>query len=242
MSVAVYGSKGIPVLGFPTQDSPCTNYEEFGMVDEMADFIDSGSIQLFCVDTVDVESWSALDSDKAQRAERQEQYFHYIVDEVLPLMRKENKSRKQPLVMGFSLGGTHAAITFLRRPDLFSAMLAISGVYDAGYFFGDWMNDTLYNNSPTAFIPHMPLDHPYIELYNSKKMIFCVGRGAWEDEGVRTLEILGSQLSERNIHAWTDFWGFDVNHDWPWWKKMVRYFLPQLLAKAPAHRRTGSKK
>jgi len=22
-----------------------------------------------------------------------------------------------------------------------------------------------------------------------------------------------------------DLWGYDVNHDWPWWKKMIIYFL-----------------
>ena len=26
-----------------------------------------------------------------------------------------------------------------------------------------------------------------------------------------------------------DFWGYDVEHDWPWWKKQIRYFLPYLL-------------
>ena len=25
-----------------------------------------------------------------------------------------------------------------------------------------------------------------------------------------------------------DFWGGDVNHDWPWWKKMLPYFLEKL--------------
>jgi esterase/lipase superfamily enzyme len=75
----------------------------------------------------------------------------------------------------------------------------------------------------------MPKDHPYIELYNQKKIIFCVGQGAWEEEGVRTLRHLQSVFENKGIHAWCDFWGYDVAHDWPWWFKQIRYFVPILL-------------
>ena len=34
----------------------------------------------------------------------------------------------------------------------------------------------------------------------------------------------------KGISIWVDLWGHDVNHDWPWWHKMVPYFLPKLLA------------
>ena len=36
-------------------------------------------------------------------------------------------------------------------------------------------------------------------------------------------------LYEKNIHAWIDFWGYDVNHDWPWWEVMLKYFLPKMI-------------
>ena len=128
-----------------------------------------------------------------------------------------------------SMGADHTAICFLRRPDLFAGMLALSGVYDADYFFDGFMNPTLYENSPERFLPNMPADHPYIGLYNRKKIIFCVGQGAWEEDGVRTLRFLQSVFEQKGIHAWCDFWGYDVNHDWPWWFRQLRYFLPFLL-------------
>ena len=86
MHVMVYGHGGVPFLCFPTQDSMCRNYEDFGMTDQLADFIDGGRIQLFVVDTVDRESWSAKNGIPEWRAARQEQYFHYIVDEVRQLV------------------------------------------------------------------------------------------------------------------------------------------------------------
>ena len=58
MNVMVYGREGTPLLCFPTQNSMCRNYEDFGMVDQISDFINDGRVQLYVVDTVDAESWS----------------------------------------------------------------------------------------------------------------------------------------------------------------------------------------
>lgn len=229
MHLLVYGERGVPMLIFPTQDSLCTNMEDFGMIQTMQDWIDGGVFQVYVVDSNDQESWSNTQGDPARRAERQEQYYRFITEEVLPLIQKKNTSGKLPLVTGFSMGGTHAAIVFLRRPELFSGLLAISGVYNSDYFFGSWMNSTLYNNTPTEFIRHMPKDHPYIQLYNQKRLVFCVGQGAWEEDGIRTMKDLEGSMKHLGIHAWFDYWGYDVNHDWPWWKKMIRYHLPKFL-------------
>ena len=35
-------------------------------------------------------------------------------------------------------------------------------------------------------------------------------------------------LEAKNIPAWIDLWGQDVNHDWPWWQKQLPYFLSQI--------------
>ena len=226
MRMMIHGHGGLPFLCFPTQNSPCTNYQEFGMVEHLADYIESGKIQLFVVDTVDSESWSPKEGNPEWRAARQEQYFHYIVEEAVPLIAGRNPAT--PAVTGFSMGANHAVITFLRRPDLFRGVIALSGVYDSDYFFDGWMNPTLYDNSPERFLPNMPADHPYIALYNQRKMMLCCGQGAWEEDGIRTLKHLQNVFKQKGIDAWCDFWGFDVNHDWPWWVKQMRYFLPEL--------------
>jgi len=227
MGIMIYGQGGKPVLGFPTQNSKCRNYEEFGLTDQLADFLDQGRIQLFVVDSVDEESWSAEGKDPSERAARQEQYYHYIMEEALPFLRSRND--QAPVAMGLSMGANHAVNFFLRRPDQFSGLMALSGVYDSDYFFHGWMNPVLYDNSPERYLPNMPSDHFYISEYNRRKMVLCVGQGAWEEDGVRTLRHLERVFAQKGIHAWCDFWGFDVNHDWPWWYKQSRYFLPWLL-------------
>ena len=227
MHMMIYGHGGVPFLAFPTQDGMCHQLEDFGVTDQISDYLENGSIQLFVVDTVDLETWSDRGGDKGWRAQRQEQYYHYIVDEVVPMMREMND--QPPVVMGMSMGANHTAITFLRRPDLFRGMLALSGVYNTDYFFDGYMDPTLYDNSPERFLPNMPADHPYIDLYNQKDIIFCVGQGSWEEDGVHSLRYLQSVFEQKGIHAWCDFWGYDVYHDWPWWFKQLHYFLPKML-------------
>ena len=55
------------------------------------------------------------------------------------------------------------------------------------------------------------------------------GPGGWEEpllEGTRRMD---GVLRGKGIHAWVDCWGTDVSHDWPWWKKQIRYFLPYIV-------------
>ena len=141
MHICIYGHGGVPFLAFPTQDSKCHNYEEFGMINELSDYLEDGKIQYFVVDTIDKESWSEGDWDLGRRAWKQELYFHYIVDEAMPIIL-ERTGGKLPMTTGCSLGANHAVITMLRRPDLFSGCLALSGVYDSNVFFKGWMNET----------------------------------------------------------------------------------------------------
>lgn len=229
MDLVVYGEGGYPVIVFPTQDSPCTNWEDFGLIETIEDYIGSGTLQLFCVSNVDRDSWSAADRDKAERADLVEAYYRYVSDELCPLVHELSGSPERPLLAGCSMGATHAVVFALRRPDLFQGCIALSGVYDAKYFFDGWMNETLYASSPVDFLPNMAADHPYVDLYNKRQLVLCVGRGAWEDEGVSTQHVLDDAFRRLGVGAWCDFWGTDVNHDWPWWKKQIRYFLPIVL-------------
>ena len=89
------------------------------------------------------------------------------------------------------------------------------------------MDDLVYANSPVHYLANMPKDHPYIDLYNKKKAIICVGQGPWElPDSTRQLQHI---LQDKGIDAWVDFWGYDCSHDWCWWYKQVEYFVPYLL-------------
>ena len=88
---------------------------------------------------------------------------------------------------------------FFRYPDLFDMGLALSGVYDSKFAFGDYMDDLVYQNSPVDYLRNMPWDHYYMDLYRNSQMIICVGQGAWEDELLAGTRRLDRVLKEKNI-------------------------------------------
>ena len=233
MEVNIYGHAGRPVLFIPCQDGHHGAFEGFHMTDTWAPWIESGKVMVFSIDTIDDETWSNTNGDPYWRGQRHEQWIRYITDEMVPFMRSMVNARNgwdgYPgiIVFGCSLGASHAANLYLRRPDLFDGLLALSGIYTSEYGFGDYRDETVYNNSPVHYMANMPADHPYIARYNDHKGVICVGQGAWEqtDTTFRLKEI----FREKGINVWVDIWGYDVNHDWPWWHKMVPYFLPYVL-------------
>ena len=230
MEFNVYGHGGKPCVVFPCQDGHFYDWEGNRMHDEvMGPWIESGKIQLFCVDSIDKESWSDKYGDGAYRAQMQEKWYHYVVDEFIPLVREINGTGEKMMCTGCSMGATHSVNFFLRRPDIFDTVVALSGVYHASEFFGEYMDETLYNNSPNDFLPNLPNDHFYINEYNNSNIIICVGQGAWEDLMLDSTRRLQQIFADKGIRGWFDYWGLDVNHDWPWWKVQMPYFLNHLF-------------
>ena len=227
MPVHIYGHAGKPILFIPCQDGRGWDFESFGMTDTLAPWIESGKCQVYSIDTMDAESWSDRAGDPWRRIRRHEQWILYIVQELVPFIRARTWGDTGILVFGCSLGGSHALNLYLRFPDLFDRCLALSGMYHASYFFGDYMDEVVYRNSPADYLANLPPDHPYIEKYNRNKAVVCTGQGAWEEHW--SPRALDQQFRELGIHIWVDFWGWDVNHDWPWWHKQAAYFLPYLL-------------
>lgn len=233
MECKVYGHAGRPVLYIPCQDGRFWDFEGFHMTDTWAPWIESGQVMVFSVDTMDAETWSNKNGDPYGRGQRHEQWMNYLTDEMVPFMREmvnqRNGTQGEPGVMAFgcSLGATHAANLFYRRPDLFDRLLALSGIYTADYGWDGYMDDTVYMNSPVHYMANLPTDHPYIRMFNERKSVICVGLGAWElPESTRELHHI---LMNKGIHTWVDYWGYDCCHDWDWWHKQVVYFLPYLL-------------
>lgn len=233
MECKAYGHAGRPVLFIPCQDGRFFDFENYRMADVWAPWIESGRVMVFAIDTIDKETWSDKLGDAYRRIRRHEQWIRYITDEVVPFIRSEAGERNGwdgdagIIAFGCSLGATHAANLFFRFPDLFTGLLALSGIYTAGYGFGDYMDEEVYRNSPVNYLADMPADHPYVEKYNRNRGIICAGQGPWEVPG--TTKRLRDIFEEKGINVWVDLWGFDVAHDWPWWYKQAAYFVPKLL-------------
>ena len=232
MEFKVYGHAGRPVLFIPCQDGRFFDFESFKMTDVWAPWIESGQCMVFSIDTMDKETYSAT-YESFWRIRRHEQWFTYICNEVVPFMQAMANDRNgwtgTPgcIAFGCSLGATHAANLFFRRPDLFDGLLALSGIYDSEYGFPGYMDELVYANSPVHYLGGMPTDHPYIQQYNQHKGVIVVGQGPWEvtDSTFALRDI----FFQKGINVYVDIWGHDVKHDWEWWYKQVPVHLPHIL-------------
>ena len=233
MEMKVYGHGGRPMVFIPCQNGRFFDFENFRMTDAWQPWIDQGKVMVFSIDTLDRETWSDTAGDPGYRSFRHEQWMRYIFDEVVPFARDMVNGRNgwtgYPGVIAFgcSLGATHAANLFFRRPDLFDGLLALSGIYTASYGFGSYGDQYVYLNSPVDYMDGLPADHPYIQEYNRHRGIIVVGQGDWEvpDTTFRLRDI----CQQKGIDVWFDIWGHDVKHDWDWWYKQVAYHAPHLL-------------
>ena len=77
-------------LVFPTSQGRFYEYEDRGMVAALGDFLEKGWLQLYCVDSVDAESFYCRWAHPAGRIIRHLQYEDYLLNEVLPLSRAKN--------------------------------------------------------------------------------------------------------------------------------------------------------
>lgn len=227
MELKVYGHAGKPVVVFPSQGGRFYEYEDFGMVEANRDFIENGKIQLYTVDSIDYQSWVNWNVHPAERARRHNQYDLYVIEEVVPFISQCSQYPGKMISTGCSMGGYHSANFFFRHPDVFDTLISISGLYQLRMFIGDYMDENVYFNTPLAYLPNLN-DPWYLDQYRQSQIIVGVGQGAWEEPMLKDAYALKRILEEKEIPHWVDIWGYDVNHDWPWWRKMMPYFYSKL--------------
>lgn len=227
MEFKVYGESGLPMLVFPTGCGSFYEFEDFGMVGAIQPWIDAGKMQVFTVDSIDCEAWMAHWMYPGDRALRHELYAQYIMDEVLPFLQRHNGSGLRPLTMGCSMGAYHAANFFFKHPAIFGGVIALSGMYGPEQLIGAYRDENVYYNFPLIYLPNLA-DAWYLDRYREGNIMVCVGQGAWESDYLRETQSLEQTLIKLEVPAWFDYWGVDVEHDWPWWQKQLPHFLAHL--------------
>ncbi len=173
MEMLVFGHDGLPVIVFPTSRGRFFEFEDRGMVNMVWDKLEHGRLQLYCVDSVDAESWYNRAVPPRWRIARHMQYEQYVMQEVLPLLRQQNQSAELAAV-GCSFGGYHAMNISLRHPDIFSAVLSMGGAFDTSSFLNGYYDDDCYYNIPMHYLPNMN-DPWYLDRYRRNKYVLATG-------------------------------------------------------------------
>ena len=226
MELLVFGHSGAKVLFFPPRMGRFYDYENWQVVDSLSDKINNGYIQVYCVDSVDIESFYNNFSHPGYRIFRHSQYEKYIIDEVVPLANKINPNSGL-ISAGCSLGAYHAINIAMRHPHLFCKVVGMSGRYDLteskGYFqdlLSGYHDENVYFNMPNQYLKNLT-DPKIIEELCRMDIILAIGK---EDLFLASNFLLSAILREKNISHKLYEWDKEA-HKACYWRDMVQIYI-----------------
>lgn len=219
MELLIFGHAGARMLVFPTSKGRFYEWEDRGMIEALGEHLDRGWLQLYCIDSIDADSWYARWKHPADRAHRHIQYENYILSEVLPLSRQLNDNQFF-MTAGASFGAYHAVNLAFRHPHLVGRVIGLSGVYDISPWTDGYHDDNIYFNNPVAYLPN---EHDWGRLEALRRMDIIIVSGA-EDPLRNSSEDLSTILWDKDIGNALRIWD-GWAHDWPWWRQMVSHYV-----------------
>ncbi|WP_080058699.1 esterase family protein [Spirosoma aerolatum] len=226
MELLVFGHAGARMLVFPTRRGRFHEYEDLGLIEALADRIENGWLQLFCVDSVDRESVYNRLASPQDRIRRHNQYEQYILNEVLTFSRLINP---QPFMIshGCSLGAYHALNIAFRHPQWFGKVVAFSGRYNLSEpvaefrgLFDGYYDDDIYFHSPNHFLPNLQ-DEMLLDHLRRMEIVMTIGT---EDPFLPSNLSLSETLWIKNISHELYLWDGRA-HQAEDWRKMVQLYL-----------------
>jgi esterase/lipase superfamily enzyme len=226
MELLVFGHAGARTIVFPTRSGRFYDYENWRLVESLRPTIESGNLQLFCVDSIDSESLYCQQCPTASRLARHEKFERYILDEVLPFSRELNDN---PCVIthGCSIGAFHAVNLALRHPEKVSKVVGLSGRYDLstavpGFrdLFDGHYDENVYFHTPTHFVPGLT-DAAILERLRRMEITLVVGE---DDPFAGSNRELSEALRGRGVANELNLWPGEA-HRASCWRRMVPLYL-----------------
>lgn len=217
MELIIYGSSGTPVIGIPTRGASCHQWEKFGMVNAISYQLKNGFNQLYCISSVDKESFLNDKVTPSQRLVRHNQFESYLVDEVVPYIKDHNPI-DYTIVAGTDLGGYHAITTALKHPTAFDRAIGMSGVYDIKRFMDDYYENDVYYNNPMDFVPNINKQSLLNDIRNVDFRLVSYEEDPRREYGRRMSNIFSMKFIEHEL----DIWNLETTHEWDQWPQMLK--------------------
>jgi esterase/lipase superfamily enzyme len=226
MELLVFGHAGTKVLLFPPRMGRFYDYENWSVVEALSDKIKQGFLQIYCVDSVDIESFYNDFSHPGYRIYRHTQYEKYIIREVVPLANKINLD-SHLISAGYSLGAYRAVNIAMRHPHLFCKVLGMSGRYDLteskGYFqdlLSGYHDTVVYFQMPTQYLNNLTNPKILAHLYEMD-IVLVIGK---EDVFLASNFLLSGILRDKGISHQLYEWE-EETHKARYWRAMVKIYI-----------------
>lgn len=226
MELLIFGHNGRAVLFFPTRMARFYDYENWGIIDALKDRIYNGELQIFCVDSIDAESFYNQWAHSADRINRHLQYEQYILHEVMPLMQAKNDGEYFE-VAGCSMGAYHAVNLAMKYPMLFKKVIGMSGRYDLNQqiqdfrdLFDGYHNQDIYFNMPMQFAANLYIESDLTAL-RQIEFILAVGEtDPFIGNNYKMSHLLWDKGIANQLYVWDNY-----AHRPRYWKQMVQLYL-----------------
>jgi esterase/lipase superfamily enzyme len=226
MELLIFGHSGRAVLFFPTRMARFYDYENWRIIDSLKDRICNGEMQLFCVDSIDAESFYNQQVHPEVRIARHMQYEQYILNEVMPLMHVKNGGDYFE-VAGCSMGAFHAINLAFKHPLFFKKVIGMSGRYDLTKqiqdfkdLFDGYRNESIYFNMPHYFVANLH-DETILNAIRQIEIVMAVGEtDPFLQNNQEFSELLLSKDIPNKLHIWADY-----AHRSRYWRQMVQLYF-----------------
>jgi len=226
MELLIFGHSGRAVLFFPTRMARFYDYENWHVIEALHDRIYNGELQLFCVDSIDGESFYNRDVHPIVRIARHNQYEQYILNEVIPLMHAKNGGGYFETA-GCSMGAYHAINVALKHPHIFKKAVCMSGRYDLTRqiqdfrdLFDGYHNQDVYFNMPMQYIAHLHEWHT-LDAIRRMEIIFAIGEtDPFLQNNKDFSQVLWGKGIANQLHIWKNY-----AHRPRYWRQMVQLYL-----------------
>lgn len=203
MEMNIYGTSGTPVIIFPSEEGGRDEWDEAGIMSSLDEQISEGYNQFFCLDSVADESLLNKNTEPKHRIGRQKQYEQYLIDEVIPFIRKTNNN-PYLIFSGAFLGAYYALLFALKYPEKVDKVIGISGTYDIKPYLDGHYDDNVYYNNPVDFIPN--LNDPKI-LKNISEIdirLLSYSNDPQKEESERMSDSLWLKNVDHNFYVWDE--------------------------------------
>ncbi|MFZ4624706.1 MAG: esterase family protein [Rhodoferax sp.] len=226
MELLVFGHAGAKVMVFPTRDGNFHEYEDLHIVHSLAEKINAGQLQLWCLDTVARETFYCGWRHPADRIQRHALYEEYVLNEVMPLMQQQN-AHPCTIAHGCSLGAFLAANMAFRHPQHFQKLAAFSGRYDLTMsveafhdLLGGYYDDNVYFHTPSHFLANLNCDWRLAHL-RRMDIVMVVGN---EDPFLHNNRQLSDILHAKGVHNQLHVWDGRA-HRGQYWRHMASLYV-----------------
>lgn len=218
IEVLTVGHWGYPVLLLPTTMGRYYEAKDFKLIEAARGLIEAGRVKIYCVDSIDRDSWYAKHLHPSVRVHNAMLYDRFLSEELVPWMRHTCQTDRIAAA-GCSFGGFQAANFAFKHPGQVSHMFSMGAAFDIRSFLGDYYDDNVYFNNPPDYLPSAsdPMLWQMDIVLGTCNADFCKPEN----------ERLAGILAAKNIPHWLDV-RWHGNHDWPIWREMFPAYLDRI--------------